>query len=73
MYTILHRSGWASDNVWKLGKTFTSRKDADNAAAAMRSANPRDNTYTVKIVSHRSSVKATGPDSYKVGSYTAYD
>ena len=73
MYTILHRSGWASDNAWKLGKTFTSREDADNAATAMRSANPRDGNYIVKIVSHRSPVKATGPDSYKVGSYTAYD
>ena len=72
-YTILHRSGWQSDNTWKLGKTFTIREDADNAAEAMRSSNPRDNTYNVQIVSHRNPVKATGSDSYAVGSYTAYD
>ena len=47
-YTILHRSGWQSDNTWKLGKTFTIREDADNAAEAMRSSNPRDNTYNVR-------------------------
>ena len=70
-YTIIHKSGWQSDTTWRLGKTFSSRKAAE--AKAVRSPNPKDDTYYVMVIAHRNPVKVINPGEYRVGSYTAYD
>jgi len=55
-YTVIHKSGWASDQ-WRLGQTFTDKKEANRHAAAIRTSDAKDVKYNVVVKAHRNKLK----------------